>query len=73
MAVFKFRAFNKEGRPIQAEIFVGGTQRGFTKKSSDDWLEVETQYEDEYEWYARYDGKTIDRGKSKGGKITACE
>ncbi|MDR0610435.1 MAG: hypothetical protein LBG58_10030, partial [Planctomycetaceae bacterium] len=65
MGVFKFRALSKQtGKPIQAEIYVGGTSySGFTKTTSqNDWLEIETQYNEEYEWYAKYDGKTIDSG-----------
>jgi hypothetical protein len=72
MGYFKFRAFNKQGTPIQAEIFVAGKYQGFTKTSGD-WLEVETTYNEEYEWYAKYDGKTIDSGRAIGGKITVFE
>ncbi|MDR2643558.1 MAG: hypothetical protein LBC74_12275 [Planctomycetaceae bacterium] len=74
MGVLKFRAFNKQGKLIQAEIHVDGTFRGFTKTTSEnDWFETETKYNEEHEWYAKYDGRTIDSGKAIAGKITVTE
>jgi hypothetical protein len=70
MAVFKFQAKNaKTGEPIKANVYLGGTDRGFTKASKDDWLVVETSSSGRYEWYAKYFGEKIDSGSSSGGTI----
>jgi hypothetical protein len=69
MAIFKFQALNsKTGEPIKADVWLGGTNRGFTKLG-DEWLTVTTSQPGKYEWYAKYGGKKIDSGTSEGGKI----
>lgn len=70
MAIFKFRARNsKTGKPIKVLITLGGTQRGHTFDEKDKWLIVETSQSGYFSWSAKYDGKTIDSGKSDGGTI----
>ena len=70
MAVFKFRARHaKTGRPIKAEVTLGGTYRGYTPENKDNWLVVETSQSGSYSWYARHGGSKIDSGNSSGGEI----
>jgi len=72
MGLFKFQAYNAKTKdPIKAEIFLGGKSRGWTFKSKDKYLEVETAYSGNYDWYAEYSGKKFDSGKSGGGTIKA--
>jgi hypothetical protein len=70
MAIFQFQAVNsKTGGRIKADVWLGGTNRGFTKLGGNEWLTVTTSQSGKYEWYAKYDGKKIDSGTSDGGKI----
>jgi len=70
MAIFKFRARHaKTGKPIKAEVNLGGTHRGYTSEYKDNWLIVETSQSGSYSWYAKYGGSKIDSGSSSGGEI----
>jgi len=70
MAIFKFRARHaKTGKPIKAQVSLGGTLRGYTPDIKDSWLIVETSQSDKYTWYAKYDGSKIGYGTSSGGEI----
>lgn len=70
MAIFKFRARNcKSNNQIKAEVYLGGTCRGFTPNQNGEWLIVETSQPGPFSWYAKYDGKKIDSGSSSGGQV----
>jgi len=72
MPMFKVQAFDaKTNEAIAAEIFIGGRSYGFTKKSTNDYLNVELSGSGNYQWYAKYHGETIDSGTSSGGNIRA--
>lgn len=69
-AMFQFVATNmKTGKPVQTEVFVGGTSKGFTKENHNQPLQVSMSSTGTFEWYAKKFGKTVARGKSSGGNI----
>jgi hypothetical protein len=57
-----------QGKSCQAEIYVGGTSRGFTNRESGE-LVVELKYDEQYGVSAHYDGKSQSRTIRRGDDV----
>lgn len=70
--IFKVSARRmRDGKPIKAEVFIGGTFKGWTPDKKGQFLVVEMQTTGKYDWYVKYQGKVIARGSDQGGIIEA--
>jgi hypothetical protein len=68
--IFKVRARRaKDGTPVQAFVSIGGTSwQGYTLTNGD-YVIVELSQTGSYDWHAKYDGRTVDKGRQQGGTI----